>query len=68
MVDVTVKPVAYEIDGEPFESQLVYATSSNPTRPGVLLAPNWMGVSHGAVEQAKSLAEADGLAYLVVDV
>ncbi|OYT83453.1 MAG: dienelactone hydrolase [Pseudomonas sp. PGPPP4] len=67
MVEVTVKPVAYEIDGQPFESQLVYATSGNPTRPGVLLAPNWMGVSHGAVEQAKGLAEADGLAYLVVD-
>ncbi|TWI53501.1 dienelactone hydrolase [Pseudomonas duriflava] len=67
MSDLTIKPVRYDIEGQSFESQLVYDAGNVQPRPAVLLAPNWMGVSQGALELAKKLAKEDGLIYLVVD-
>jgi dienelactone hydrolase len=67
MADMTVKAVQYHVDGQLFEGQLVYDASSTQKRPGVLLSPNWMGVSQGALELAKKLAGDDGLIYFVVD-
>lgn len=67
MSSCAVKPVRYTVDGQAFEGQLVFDPSIRTPRPGLLLAPNWMGVSAGALEIAKAVA---GQRYvvLVVDV
>nr|WP_312507809.1 dienelactone hydrolase family protein [Pseudomonas luteola] len=67
MAEMTVKAIQYEIDGQPFEGQLVYDADQPQTRPAVLLSPNWMGVSQGAIDLAKRLASEDGLVYFIVD-
>ena len=43
MSEIRVEPVAYDIDGQPYEGQLVYDASHAGPRPGLLMAPNWMG-------------------------
>ncbi|MBB2496268.1 dienelactone hydrolase family protein [Aquipseudomonas ullengensis] len=59
--------VRYEIDGQTFASQLLYDESHAAPRPGLLMAPNWMGVSAGAIEIAQQVA-ARGYVVLVADV
>lgn len=63
MVD---RPVSYEIDGEPFEGRLVYDDSVNTPRPGLLMVPDWMGVTANAVTQARLVA-ADKYVIFVAD-
>ncbi|MCY1416830.1 Dienelactone hydrolase family protein [compost metagenome] len=64
MSQITVQAVAYEIDGQAFEGQLVYdAASSNP-RPGLVMAPNWMGVSQGAIDIAQQVAGQDYVVFV----
>jgi dienelactone hydrolase len=53
---VVVKPVPYEIDGEAFEGLMVYDDAINTPRPGLLMVPNWMGVSENAATKAALLA------------
>ncbi|MFZ6048800.1 dienelactone hydrolase family protein [Pseudomonas sp. CR3202] len=48
--------VPYDIDGKAFEGALVYDDSVKTPRPGLLMVPNWLGVSPAAVEQAKEIA------------
>ncbi|MBW6078952.1 dienelactone hydrolase family protein, partial [Pseudomonas aeruginosa] len=50
MSEIRVEPVAYDIDGQPYEGQLVYDASHAGPRPGLLMAPNWMGVSAAALD------------------
>lgn len=59
--------VRYEIEGQTFASQLLYDESVSGPRPGLLLAPNWMGVSAGAIDIARQVA-ARGYMVLVADV
>ncbi|SDH81750.1 dienelactone hydrolase family protein [Pseudomonas panipatensis] len=66
MSQISVQPVAYAVDGEPFEAQLVFDASSNVPRPGLLMAPNWMGVSQGALDIARQVA-GHGYVVLVAD-
>lgn len=66
MSTITVRPVVYQIDGQPFESRLVYDADAPATRPGLLMAPNWMGVSQGAENIAKAVAE-QGYVVLLAD-
>lgn len=66
MSQISVQPVAYEVDGESFEGQLVFDASSNVPRPGLLMAPNWMGVSQGALDIARQVA-GHGYVVLVAD-
>ncbi|WP_375162929.1 dienelactone hydrolase family protein [Pseudomonas sp. LS44] len=63
---VQSKPLAYQIDGQPFEGVLVYDDAVRNPRPGLLLVPNWMGVSDAAVRQAKLIA-ADRYVIFVAD-
>ena len=63
MSDFSVIPVAYSVDGQAFEGQLVFAAGVSAARPGLLLAPNWMGVTDGAIELAKKAA---GKEYVVL--
>lgn len=66
MSQIIKRSVSYVVDGQPFEGQLLYDDSHAQPRPGLLLAPNWMGVSDGAVEIASQVAER-GYVVLVAD-
>ncbi|MCG6542069.1 dienelactone hydrolase family protein [Pseudomonas sp. KSR10] len=57
-----VKPLAYEIDGEPFEGLLVYDDAVTTARPGLVMVPNWLGVTERSAEKA---ARAAGEKYVV---
>lgn len=61
-----VNDCPYEIDGQPYLGKLVFDASSAAHRPIVVMAPNWMGVSEEAVEEAKLIA-ADRYAIFVAD-
>ncbi len=63
---ITVRSVVYQIDGQPYESRLVYDAAATSARPGLLMAPNWMGVSQGAETIARSVAE-QGYVVLLAD-
>ena len=67
MSEVTVRSVVYQIDGQPYEGRLAFDAEHKGARPGLLMAPNWMGVSAGAEEIAKSVA-AKGYVVLIADV
>ena len=49
-----------------FSGYIVYDDAATEKRPGLLMVPNWMGVTDGAVEKAKAIAET-GYVVLVVD-
>ena len=66
MSTITVRSVVYQIDGQPYESRLVYDADAAAPRPGLLMAPNWMGVSQGAEDIAKAVAE-QGYVVLLAD-
>jgi dienelactone hydrolase len=66
MSQITVRSVAYQIDGQSYESRLAFDADQKGPRPGLLMAPNWMGVSAGAEEIAKSVA-AKGYVVLIAD-
>jgi dienelactone hydrolase len=59
---VVVKPHAYDIDGESYEGLLVYDDSVTTPRPGLLMVPNWLGVTERSAEKA---ARAAGDKYVV---
>jgi dienelactone hydrolase len=63
MSQVTVRSVVYQIDGQSYESRLAFDASHQGPLPGLLMAPNWMGVSAGAEEIAKAVA---GKGYVVL--
>lgn len=50
--DRVTQTVAYEVDGEPYQGMLVYDGSVSDMRPGLLMVPNWMGVTERAAEKA----------------
>lgn len=66
MSNVTVRSVVYQIDGQPYESRLVFDSGDTSSRPGLVMAPNWMGVSQGAEKIAQAVAE-QGYVVLVAD-
>jgi dienelactone hydrolase len=53
---VKIETIAYEIDGRPYEGKLVFEPGAGP-RPGVLMSPNWMGVTAEAAAHATLLGE-----------
>jgi dienelactone hydrolase len=53
---VVVKPVPYEIDGEAFEGMLIYDDSVSRPRPGLLMVPDWLGVTESSARQAELIA------------
>jgi len=58
-------PVEWELDGTTFSGYLVFEPGSEQ-RPGLLMLPNWMGVTDAAVTTAKKLA-GDDYVVLVAD-
>lgn len=53
-----VTPVEWELDGTTFSGFLVFEPGGEQ-RPGLLMLPNWMGVTDAAVSTAKKLAGED---------
>ncbi|MDN3220782.1 dienelactone hydrolase family protein [Pseudomonas nunensis] len=66
MSQVTVRSVVYQVDGQSYESRLAFDADHKGPRPGLLMAPNWMGISAGAEEIAKSVAS-KGYVVLIAD-
>ncbi|BBP54777.1 hypothetical protein PHLH3_44030 [Pseudomonas sp. St386] len=48
MSQVTVRSLVYQIEGQTYEGRLAFDVSQQGSRPGLLMAPNWMGVGAGA--------------------
>ena len=66
MGTITVESLVYEVAGTAFESRLVFDADIKSPRPGLVMAPNWMGVSEGAERIAQAVAS-QGYVVLVVD-
>ncbi len=62
-----IKPVEWTIGAERFSGVLVYDDSDDDARPGLVMVPNWKGVSDASIETAKRLA-GDDYVVLVADV
>lgn len=56
-------PVEWSAGTERFSGYLVYDDAGATRRPGLLMVPNWMGVTDDAVERAKAVA---GTGYVVL--
>ncbi|EKG31553.1 dienelactone hydrolase family protein [Pseudomonas avellanae] len=63
---IEIRSVVYQIEGQPYESRLVYDSSATALQPGLLMAPNWMGVSQDAEDTARAVA-AKGYVVLLAD-
>lgn len=63
MSNLSVHSVTWQIEGQAFEGRLVYDADAAQLRPGLLMAPNWMGVSQGAEDIARQVA---GQGYVVL--
>ena len=57
------KPVEWTLGGQAFSGVLVYDDASTATRPGLLMVPDWKGVSPAAVATAKKIA---GTRYVIL--
>lgn len=66
MSQVTVRSVVYQIDGQSYESRLAFDAAHEGPLPGLVMAPNWMGVSAGAEDIAKRVAS-KGYVVLLAD-
>lgn len=54
--EMVVKPVPYQIDGVAFEGRLIYDDSVSTARPGLLMVPDWLGVTDNSEQQAALVA------------
>jgi dienelactone hydrolase len=60
------KPVQWKVQKKAYSGFLVYDDASAAKRPGLLMVPDWKGVTNDAVELAKDIA-GDDYVILVVD-
>lgn len=65
--EMQTEPVEWNINGTTFSGVLVYDDSTPIKRPGLVMMPNWMGVSDEAIDMAKRIA-GDDYVVLVADV
>lgn len=61
------KPVEWKIGSDTFSGYLVYDDSVTTSRPGLVMVPNWKGVTDSAIEKAHLVA-GDDYVVLVADV
>ncbi|WP_245559045.1 dienelactone hydrolase family protein [Arenimonas oryziterrae] len=57
--------ISWTADGKTFDGYLVWDDASKAPRPGVVMVPNWYGVTDSAVAKAKTLAGKDYVILLV---
>lgn len=67
MSQVTVRSVTYQLDGLTYESRVAFDASHAGPRPGLLMAPNWMGIGAGAEKIAQDVA-AKGYVVMIADI
>ena len=60
-------PVQWQVGDKTFQGVLVYDDASAAQRPGLVMVPDWMGMTDAAVAQAKHVA-GDDYVVLVADV
>lgn len=60
------EPIDWKVGKQTFSGFLVYDDASKETRPGLLMVPDWLGVTPAAVDKAKQIA-GDDYVVLVVD-
>jgi dienelactone hydrolase len=63
--ETVAEPVSWSHGGVEFDGYLVYDKDESDKRPGLLMVPNWMGVTEAAIEKAKQLADDDYVILLV---
>ena len=61
------KPVEWKVGDQAFSGYLVYDDASTDKRPGLVMVPDWKGVTDAALEQAREVAS-DDYVILVADV
>lgn len=61
------KPLEWTVGNERFSGYLVYDDAGAARRPGLVMVPNWMGVTDDSIERAKAVA-GDDYVVLVADV
>ena len=61
------RPVEWKVGKDTFSGYLVYDDTNGIKRPGVVMVPDWKGVSDSAIEKAKHVA-GDDYVVLVADV
>lgn len=54
-----VKPVEWKSGPEQFRGMLVYDDAGAARRPGLVMVPNWLGVTDAAIARARDLAGSD---------
>ena len=64
---MVTKPVSYQVGGKEMQSVLVYDDASKSPRPGLVMAPDWMGMNDNQIALAKQIAGKDYV-ILVADV
>src|SRR5690606_3961196 len=62
--DMITNQVDYQIDGEPFQGALVFDDAISEPRPGLLMVPNWMGVTDNAAKKASRVAGSDYVVFV----
>lgn len=53
------KPLQWQVDGQTFTGYLVYDDANAIKRPGIVMVPDWYGVTDSAVAKAKHIAGHD---------
>ena len=59
------EPVSWSHGGTDFDGYLVYDDAEDDRLPGLVMVPNWMGVTDAAIEKAKQIAGDDYVVLLV---
>ena len=63
MSNITVQCVVYQVDGQSYESRLVFGEGAKAS-PGLVMAPNWMGISEDAEQIAREVASKGYVVFL----
>jgi dienelactone hydrolase len=50
------QPLEWQVDGQAFSGYLVYDDADQHPRPGLVMAPDWFGVTPAAVDRAREIA------------
>lgn len=66
LADPVRETVSYEIEGRKFDSVLVYDGALGTRRPGLVMVPNWLGITDEAIARAVEIA-GDRYVILVAD-
>lgn len=64
---VVSRPIDYDVDGKKMQSTLVYDDAVKTLRPGLVMTPDWLGVTPDNLALAKQIAGSDYV-ILVADV